>query len=401
MAARTLHEAIELHQRGRLAEAESIYLELLRAEPADADALHYLGVLRMALGARDHAVELLKRSLTLAPRNADAWNNFGNILLAIKDLAGAEVAYDNATQFKPDFVAAWYNLGNLLRRLQRREEAIRCYRRVLELNPRFPGAYEKIALLLQRLGRADLAGEAFRRWFEAEPDNPVARHMAAAHSRADPPARADDAFVVTLFDRFADNFDQALTALHYSAPATLVAALSETIAFGERSLAVLDAGCGTGWSGPLLRSSARRLVGVDLSAGMLAKAKQREVYDELHEAELVAFMRAHPGEHDVIFATDTLNYFGALEEPIAAAATALNAGGVLALTLEAGPTDSTGQFRLHGHGRYSHGAAYLREVIGAAGLELLQLEPGVIRKEAGADVPGHFALARKPPGFSG
>lgn len=394
MAARTIEEAIELHQRGRLAEAEAIYVDLLRAQREHVDALHYLGVLRQQLGHHDHALELLRRALELAPRNAEAWNNLGNIRLAGQDLTGAEAAYLSATQFKPEFAAAWFNLGNLYRRMQRREEAVRVYRRVLELNPRFPGAYEKIALLLQRLGQPELAGETFRRWFAVEPDNPIARHMAAAWSDQNVPARADDAFVVTMFDRFAENFDQALTALNYSAPGTLVSALSEAIAFGERRLDVLDAGCGTGWSGPLLRSSARRLVGVDLSAGMLAKARQRAIYDELHEAELVAFMRAHPGAFDVIFATDTLNYFGELGDVMAAAAVALKAGGTLAVSLEAEPPGSVETFRLHGHGRYSHGVAYVRETIATAGLALLQLEPGVIRKEAGADVPGHFVLAK-------
>jgi predicted TPR repeat methyltransferase len=395
MSVKTLQEAMELHQRGRLAEAEAIYLELLRAQPRHADALHYLGVLRLRLGHRDHALELLRRSLELAPRNADAWSNLGNIRLAGQDFVQAETAYLRATEIKPEFVAAWFNLANLYRRLQRREDAVRCYRRVLELNPRFPGAYEKVALLLQRLGRADLAGDAFRRWFEVEPDNPIARHMAAAYSNENTPARADDAFVVRMFDRFAENFDQALSALNYSAPGVLTGALSEHIAFGEQRFEILDAGCGTGWSGPLLRSSARRLVGVDLSAGMLAKARQRAIYDELHEAELVAFMRAHPVEYDVIFASDTLNYFGALEEVMSAAAGALKSAGTLAVSLEAEPAESVERFRLHNHGRYSHGAAYVRAVVAAAGLELLQLEPGVIRKEAGVDVQGHFVLARQ------
>jgi predicted TPR repeat methyltransferase len=394
MSVRTIQEAMELHQRGRLAEAEAIYLELLRAQPQHADALHYLGVLRLRLGHRDHALELLRRSLELAPRNADAWGNLGNIWLAGQDFARAETAYLRATELKPEFVAAWFNLANLYRRMKRREDAVRCYRRVLELNPRFPGAYEKVALLLQRLGRTDLAGDAFRRWFEVEPDNPIARHMAAAYSQENTPARADDAFVVTMFDRFAENFDEALTALNYSAPSLLAAALSEVIPFGEQSLVVLDAGCGTGWSGPLLRSSARRLVGVDLSAGMLAKARQRDVYDELHEAELVAFMRAYPGEYDVIFASDTLNYFGVLDDAMAAAASALKSGGTLAASFEAAAPDSADRFRLHGHGRYSHSVGYLRQVIAASGLDLLQLEPGVLRKEAGLDVPGHFVLAR-------
>ncbi len=43
----------------------------------------------------------------------------------------------------------------------------------------------------------------------------------------------------------------------------------ETGALGGR---MLDLGCGTGAAGALLRPAATRLVGVDLSANMLAKA---------------------------------------------------------------------------------------------------------------------------------
>ncbi|NIR58985.1 MAG: methyltransferase domain-containing protein, partial [Gammaproteobacteria bacterium] len=50
---------------------------------------------------------------------------------------------------------------------------------------------------------------------------------------------------------------------------------------------ILDAGCGTGLCGPLLAPHARTLVGVDLSGGMIAKAEELAVYDELEVAELV------------------------------------------------------------------------------------------------------------------
>ena len=43
---------------------------------------------------------------------------------------------------------------------------------------------------------------------------------------------------------------------------------------------ILDAGCGTGLCGPLLKPWARRLVGVDLSGGMLEKARALQLYDE-------------------------------------------------------------------------------------------------------------------------
>jgi predicted TPR repeat methyltransferase len=395
MSPPSIHQALEHHQRGRLAEAESIYLQLLRANANDADALHYLGVVRMSQGKAQEAHELLKRALTIAPRNPDAWNSMGNISLGVNDRF-AELAYLSATEIKPGYAEAWYNLGNLYRRLQRREDAVKAYRRVIDLNPRFAGAYENIALLLLKLGRADLTAEVFQRWLQVEPENPVARHMAAAYagSASGAPARAEDGYVTTMFDRFAEHFDATLAGLEYAAPKLLMTALADVIPVAERRLVILDAGCGTGLCGPLLRSSARRLVGVDLSGAMIAKARERGVYDDLHEAELVAFMRASAREYDLIISADTLVYFGALEEAMAAAASAVSTTGVMAFTLEAEPAESTEKFRLHASGRYSHSAGYVRDSLKSAGFEVVSFEPGVLRKEAGIEVNGLVVVAR-------
>ena len=316
------------------------------------------------------------------------------MLLAGGDPRGAELAYTNATNQRPEYAEAWYNLANLLRQSRRRDEAARCYQKVLALNPRFTGAYENIALLFVKIGRPDLAAETYHRWTRAEPDNPIARHMAAAYSNQGTPQRADDAYVARVFDRFADTFESSLANLHYAGPGLLMAALMESVPFAERKLAVLDAGCGTGLCGPLLRSTARTLVGVDLSSGMLAKARERAVYDELVESELVAFMRAHPAAYDLIVSADTLVYFGALEEVFQAAARSLKPRGVLAFTLEAEPVGSTEKFRLNTSGRYSHGADYARAALEGAGFEVLVIEGGVIRQERGADVLGHIVTAR-------
>jgi predicted TPR repeat methyltransferase len=131
---------------------------------------------------------------------------------------------------------------------------------------------------------------------------------------------------------------------------------------------------------------------------MLAKARERQVYDELHEAELVAFMRAHAASYDVVISADTLVYFGEIDEAIQVAAAALKPDGVLAFTLEAEPAESTQPFRLHASGRYSHLDRYVRECLAAAGLDTLTFEPGVLRKEGPADVVGHLILARKSSG---
>ncbi len=391
-----IEQAIELHRKGRLAQAEAIYLRLLRTRPNDVDALHYLGILRMNQDRIDQAVELVQRSLKLAPRNFHAWNNLGNLLISKNDEDGAEKAYSNATNLHPQFAEAWYNLGNLFRRKRRPDDALASYRRVIDSNPRFALAYENLALLLYRMGRHDLAGETYRKWLEVEPDHPTARHMVAAHSHSQAPARAADEYVATMFDGFAETFDRNLASLNYAAPQLLAAALAEVVRFSESRLAVLDAGCGTGLCGPLLRSTAQKLVGVDLSPGMLAQAKQREVYDELHEGELVAFMRAHPDSCDVVISADTLVYFGVLEDAMNAAAGAMKPGGVLAFTVEAAPEEATEDFALQPHGRYVHRKEYVQRCIGNAGLDVLQIEAGVLRKEMGRDVNGYVTLARKP-----
>lgn len=54
----------------------------------------------------------------------------------------------------------------------------------------------------------------------------------------------------------------------------------------------MDLGCGTGLMGPLLRQHVEHLAGVDLSQGMIDKARERGCYDELAVGELAAHLQA-------------------------------------------------------------------------------------------------------------
>ncbi len=390
----TIVEAFAHFRAGRVSEAESIYLKLLAANPNDVNALHYLGVLRHGQRRNDEAVALITRAVSVAPRDGNAWNSLGNIVSSAGKLPAAEYAYKRAVEFRPEFFEAWYNLGIVLRRLKKHEDAIDAFQHAVALNPKAADAHESIALMNLHMHRYQEANAAFQRWLDADPDNPIPRHMVTAFTNQ-APARAEDAFVTKLFDRMSNDFDTSLARLGYAAPQLLCGTLAKFIPVGERRLVILDAGAGTGLCGPLLRSSARQLVGVDLSPGMLEKARARNVYDELHAGELVAFMQAHASSYDVVISADTLVYFGELEAAFSAAHATLRPGGVLAFTLEAEPAGSDARHRLNQNGRYSHREDYVRECLAAAQLALLQLEPGVLRKEMGADVRGHVVVARK------
>src|SRR5207244_1504398 len=131
--------------------------------------------------------------------------------------------------------------------------------------------------------------------------NPIARHMLAACSGERVPARASDQFVQDTFDAFAEDFDEVLTQLAYQAPRLCAEAVAAEL-LGRKAAALLDAGCGTGLCGPLLRPLAERLCGVDLSPAMLSRAHERKVYDALEQAELTGWLHQHPETFDVIVA---------------------------------------------------------------------------------------------------
>jgi predicted TPR repeat methyltransferase len=199
------------------------------------------------------------------------------------------------------------------------------------------------------------------------------------------------AYVRDLFDRFAGSFDeQLLKNLGYRAPQVLIEALGAA-AEGE-ALDVLDAGCGTGLCGPLIRARARQLVGVDLSAGMLEQARGRDCYDALVESELSAYLLAHPRSCDLVLCADTLVYFGDLGNVLSLTYAALRPGGRLAFSLEA---LVGADYELSPSGRYRHARRYVEATLAAAGFVQVQIVEETLRKEAGRWVDGWVVLARR------
>jgi predicted TPR repeat methyltransferase len=416
-----------LQQAEQWAAAAEIYRSILEATPDHAGALHFSGVLAHQQERGDEAVALIERSLELEPDrpdwhsnlgivlqdrlrldeataayeraieldpdHANAHNNLGVVLRAQGRIADAEAAYRAAIRIDPDHADAHHNLGVLLNGLGRRREAALCFSRVITLRPKHPEARRLLALAHYTLGEVDKAVEVFEEWLREEPDDPIARHMLAACSGRDVPARASDAYVEKTFDTFAESFDAKLASLDYRAPALVAEMLARAGLAPSPGLDVLDAGCGTGLCGPLVAPYAQRLVGVDLSEGMLGRARSRNAYDELVKQELTEYLLDSPGSFDVIVSADTLVYFGPLDGVTAAAAGALRPGGVLVFTVEE-PADGPG-YAISPTGRYRHAREYLERVLADAGLEP-EIVPAELRLEAGEPVAGLVVLARRP-----
>jgi len=415
-----------LHMLGRTESALQSFERALEIDPHFAGAHVNRGNVLRDLGRPEEALESCERAISLQPDCAQAFSNRSAILIALKqsetaltsadraialkpDLGQAHLyraialaelkqplaavaSIDRAIELMPDDASAHFNRG-LIMRNRDEEAALRSFGKALDCDPGLTKAYENLGWLLVSTGRSDEAAGVYRKWLEVEPANPIAQHMYAATSEHNVPERCAVGYVTALFDDFASSFDTTLEGIGYAAPQLLIAALARRVALGQGRLDILDAGCGTGLCGVLLRPTARVLAGVDLSSQMLAKARARNVYDELFEAELGAFMESRPQQFDVVNCADTFVYIGALQWVISAARRCLRPRGVLAFTVEALPEEGTpSHFKLTIHGRYAHSRTYIQEIMAVAGFSEVECQCIDLRKEVRADVRGYLFM---------
>ena len=403
-----------LQQRQCSVQAEQVIRQAIRVAPTDAAAQVGLGRVLAAQKRHREAAAAFQYAILLQPRDAEARVALGEAWQALGRLPEAITVWRQAGALWPTDARIHYPLGAALAELGRDEEALAALSIAHRNRPDHDATLIVLTTVLHRQGRLEevrnLIGAAvFRRGSVAKslallqhgqalmPDDPVTRHRLSAWFGQETPARAADAYVIDLFDRYADLFDHDLSRLDYRAPELLIEAVAAVLDSPAGTLEVLDAGCGTGLCGPLLRPYARCLTGVDLSAGMIEKAQERGSYDTLIVAELTAFLTGQPARYDLIGSADTLVYFGDLAPVLTAAAAALRPDGWLAFTVEQAPDEPALTFRLNRSGRYGHTADYVRQTLAATGLLApCRMTNIILRQEENTPVHGYAVLAQRP-----
>ena len=392
----SLAKARDYHQKGMLDRAKKMYQRILSKAPNNPDALHFLGMLLYGQHQYTSAVSYIKRAIEIQPDYVAAYNNLGNVLRKQGKLTESEQAYRKAIEIKPDHAFSYNNLGITLKDQGKFDEAAIAYQKALSLVPDYAEAYHNLGHLLNALGRVDEAIVVYEEWSKQSPENPVAKHMLIACTGENVPGRASDDYVKKTFDSFSDKFDQVLEKLDYRAPQLVFDVIQSTLGDATDRLHILDAGCGTGLCAAYFKPYAERLEGVDLSPGMLSKARDLDLYDELIAAELTAHLLVNPASYDLIISADTLCYFGALDEVLPAAARALHSGGRLVFTVEhMQPDDTSAGYRINVHGRYSHTKTYVSEMLSLAGFGEFSVNKDILRNENKQPVIGLVFVATK------
>ena len=167
-----LRQALTFHQTGNLAEAERLYQQLMRAVPEDANAPHFLGVVRAQQGRNREALALMDAALKLNPNAPEVWSNYGNVLRAEGRLGEALAAQDRALQIKPDYAAALNRRALVLRDLGRLEDGLAAAGRALAIRPNDLEALNTRGIILTDLRRYDEALASYDRALAVAPGFP-------------------------------------------------------------------------------------------------------------------------------------------------------------------------------------------------------------------------------------
>ena len=386
---------------GDLDGGEKAYRSAIEREPQSAVAWQCLGLLKDEQRDYTTAIECLTTALKMGASDPAVLANLGKLYYQVGRIPEASEIYERAVTLdssnaiyremsrKSNFVCEVLR-GNSL------EDALESYKKSFPANAVSTDGDEMKLLRevfgqLSGFGHLEAAKRVGDKLLELQPGNAVMNYLMRAVAGEPSVKQSPDEYVVEYFDSFANGFDAKLVSvLRYEVPAKICAAVQRAVQ-PDQKYHVVDAGCGTGLCGPLLRPFAASLVGVDLSPKMLEEARKRGVYDELVREELTGFLDRSFEQFDLVVAADVVVYIGDLTSLFAAAAKSIRAGGLFAFSTELW---SGGQYFLQPSGRFAHSPSYVRAVAERAFSEQDCIET-MIRLEANAPAYGNLFVFRR------
>lgn len=377
--------------------AERHFRDSLREVPGRPSTLVNLAVALLRLGRAAEALEATGQVLALEPHSADALLHRAEALDALQRPQEALAAFAEAGRIGGLGAKPWFRHGQTLQQLKRDGEALRSYELALQADPGFAPAWTNKGNLLRELSRTEAAAEAFLQARACGGGDELNDYYLAAVGTGVTPRHAPGRYVQGLFDAYAEDFDHHIVdVLGYRAHEILARRLALQ-AQGRRFASALDLGCGTGLCGVLVKPAVERMTGVDLSLGMLEKARATGAYEALHHGELLHYLQsldAAAQRHELVIAGDVFIYVGELAPVFAAVDRCLAPGGLFAFSVEEAPTGS--EMLLQPTLRYAHSRAHVETLATTHGFAVLDAHRAPIRSEQRRAIEGLFFVLRKP-----
>ena len=382
-------------------QAVTCFEKALQIAPGSAEFHFQLGRQHIAIGKTNEAERDMLDALAIDPSIGLAQYELARLLHKKGDWTEAAFRYKEVIRLQPGNAQAWYYLGLLMEKEAKSSEAESCYQKVLAIGDALSGkklnAHAKLQIsgIYIEQGKRQEAAELLQDLITVIPENAAAIHLLSVVGVAATPERCSDDFVTSLFDGFADEFDNLLVdKLNYHIPELILDSVKSGLDLNSDSeQTILDLGCGTGLCGALLKPLSNNLIGIDLSPKMLDVARQKNVYKTLLIGDILEVIRGLDETCDIVVSADVFIYIGALDEIFVECKRVLQNRGIFVFSIET--CSDEGNYKLLSSGRYAHNPAYIRGMAQRQGFEEINAVETSIRTESRAPIPGMVFTLRK------
>jgi predicted TPR repeat methyltransferase len=383
---------LALTKNNLLENASTVYQKLLAISPAHDAARFHLACLYMRTEKIDQALTELLIVEAAQPYHFETQTNLATCYLKKGALNEAKQHYSNALKLIPEDTQILFNLGVINMQQGLIDHAIQYYQRTLQVNPDLFEAHNNLGVAFLAKQYPDFALSHFKEALRLQPENKSIAYIVDALSQNKPLLIAPPDYIKSLFDSYADHYEShLLNALDYKIPQLFNDAVLRAI-HPQTKLDILDLGCGTGLCGVVFKSSAKSLIGVDLSQKMLDVAALKKCYDELIVSDITSFLSNKHAQYDLILAGDTLVYLGELDQLFKSLYQALRNQGLFIFNTE---ISDDSDFRMSQSGRFLHNKKYIDRVSQKEGFKIIQYQPVVTRLQHNGPVQGHLYVLQK------
>lgn len=178
-------KALQLHQQGRMDEAEAAYEALLAESPGHAIPTHYLGMLAWSRGDAQRAERLMRESIAANATIPDFHSNLAMLESSLGRHEAAIAGFQRALSVDPGYFEAHNNLGLVFEDTRRWDEAEAQFRKAIERAPAFAAARQNLARVLLLRGRFAEGWQQYRwrlvaRGLASTPPDPAAQPYPAS-----------------------------------------------------------------------------------------------------------------------------------------------------------------------------------------------------------------------------
>ncbi len=373
-------------------EAVKTYRKLLELTPEHFAARFHLACTLVKKNNIDDALTEFKQIEKAQPHHFETQSNLATCYLKKGDLNLAKTHYLKALELEPRDTQILFNLGVIYTQQGNIDNAIQQYQKAVQINPDIFAAHNNLGVAFLAKQHVAFALHHFQEAARLQPNNQSIQYTIKALSQNQRLLSAPTDYVTSLFDAYADHYDEhLLTALDYQLPAHVKRVITMTHPLSH-AWDILDIGCGTGLCGEVMKPFAKTLTGVDLSEKMLAIAREKNSYDQLICEELNAFLAHKTAEYDLILAGDVLVYIGELTSFFKQIQRALRPNGLFVFNTEISDTED---YKMNQSGRFSHQRKYVETLAKQNNLSIFHYEKVMTRTQNNEPVYGHLYVLQR------